>query len=162
MYISRFILCSDQVYTRTLCICIHDRVHTCSNIVHTMYIPSIHIECTSSTFHVHRIQSKMLLVSGFEFTTLCRPLSCLNHCASSVSVIGAIVLVYMYCCTVRLSGAGPAAPPAPAMTSPGRASTWISFKPRSMAKQARAQATLEALMWLRYSGQMAREEEPAT
>ena len=57
-HISRFILCSDQVYTRTLCICIHDSVHTCSNIVHTMYIPSIYIECTSSSLHVHRIQKQ--------------------------------------------------------------------------------------------------------
>ena len=41
----------------------------------------------------------------------------------------------------RTSGAGPAPPPAPAMTSPGRASTCISLKPRSAAKQS-----LEPLM----------------
>ena len=35
-------------------------------------------------------------------------------------------------------------PPAPAMTSPALVSTWISFKPRSAAKQA-----LEARMWRR-------------
>jgi hypothetical protein len=42
----------------------------------------------------------------------------------------------------RTSGAGPAAPPAPAITSPARASTWISLKPRSAAKQG-----LEQRMW---------------
>ena len=41
-----------------------------------------------------------------------------------------------------MSGAGPAAPPAPAITSPARASTWISLKPRSAAKQG-----LEPRMW---------------
>ena len=41
-----------------------------------------------------------------------------------------------------MSGAGPAAPPPPAMTSPGRASTWISLKQRSAAKQG-----LEPRMW---------------
>ena len=34
-----------------------------------------------------------------------------------------------------MSGAGPAAPPAPAITSPARASILISLKPRSAAKQ---------------------------
>ncbi len=48
LHISRFIPCSDQVYTRTLLICIHVHVHTCSNIVHTMYIPNTYIDCTSS------------------------------------------------------------------------------------------------------------------
>ncbi len=33
-------------------------------------------------------------------------------------------------------GAGPAAPPAPAMTLQAQASTWISLKPKSAAKQA--------------------------
>ncbi len=41
-----------------------------------------------------------------------------------------------------MSGAGPAAPPSPAMTLPARGSTWISVTLRSAAKQA-----LEALMW---------------
>ncbi len=41
-----------------------------------------------------------------------------------------------------MSGVGPAARPAPAMTSPGQASTWISLKPRPAAKQ-----TMEARMW---------------
>ena len=40
----------------------------------------------------------------------------------------------------RTSGAGPASPPAPAMTSPGRASAWISLKPRLAAEQARGLA----------------------
>ena len=101
-HISRFILCSDQ-YTRTLCICIHD-----SNIVHQVYTLNVQVQ----VFMCIEYKSKKLLVSGFELTTLCRPLRCLNHCASRVSVTGAIVLVYIYCCTVRLSGAGPAAPPA--------------------------------------------------
>jgi hypothetical protein len=50
------------------------------------------------------------------------------------------------------------------MTSPGLASTWIALKQRSesVAKQPEARAALEALMWLLYSSQMAREEEPAT
>ena len=46
---------------------------------------------------------------------------------------------YMYKCLppgwCRTSGAGPAAPPPPAMTSPARTSTWISRKPRSAARQ---------------------------
>ena len=41
-----------------------------------------------------------------------------------------------------MSGAGPAAPPAPAITSPARASILISLKPRSAAKQG-----LELRMW---------------
>ena len=41
-----------------------------------------------------------------------------------------------------MSGAGPAAPPAPAITSPARASILISLKPRSAAKQG-----LEPRMW---------------
>jgi hypothetical protein len=111
-------------------------------------------------------ESKTLLVSGFELTILCRQLSCLtalNHCASSVIVIDPIVIVYVYCCTVRLVTyvwRRTSAPRALAMTSQGLASTCISLKPRSAAKQA--QAALEALMWLLYSGQMAREEEPTT
>ncbi len=36
----------------------------------------------------------------------------------------------------RTSGAGPAAPPDSAMTSPARASTWISLMPRSAALHA--------------------------
>jgi hypothetical protein len=46
------------------------------------------------------------------------------------------------------------------MTSLGLDSTWISLKQRSVAKQA--WAALEALMWLQYASEMAREEEPAT
>ncbi len=42
-YISRFVLCSDQVYTRTYCIYIQVCVHTCLDLVHTMYISSTYI-----------------------------------------------------------------------------------------------------------------------
>ncbi len=48
-----------------------------------------------------------------------------------------------------MSGAGPAAPPAPTMTSPAQASTWISVKQRSAANQA-----LEAQMWRRTLAQL--------
>jgi hypothetical protein len=60
-------------------------------------------------------------------------------------------LLYMYYMTIirpahwcHTSGAGPAAPPAPAMKSPARASTRISLKQRSSAKQG-----LEPAMWWR-------------
>ncbi len=46
---------------------------------------------------------------------------------------------------IASSGVGPAAPPAPAMTSPA----WISVKPRSVANQA-----LEARMWQRTPAQL--------
>ena len=48
-----------------------------------------------------------------------------------------------------MSGAGPAAPPPPAMTSPGRASTWISRKPMSAARQ-----DLAAAMWRRTAARL--------
>jgi hypothetical protein len=85
-------------------------------------------------------KSKKLPKSGFKLLTLCRLPRCFNHCASSIIVIDAIVIVYVYCCTVRLalchsysiclllystSGWGTASPPAPAMMLPGLASTWI-------------------------------------
>ena len=49
----------------------------------------------------------------------------------------------------RMSGAGPAAPPPPAMTSPGRASTWISRMPKSAARQ-----DLAAAMWRRTAARL--------
>ncbi len=69
--------------------------------------------------------------------------SCHNYYASSIDIICSIVLVYYYCSTWRLvtyvrRGTSP-----PTMTSPGRASTWTSLKPRQAAKQ-----DLEARMWL--------------
>ena len=94
---------------------------------------------------MHRSQKgKKIARVGFEPRTSCIALFCLNHFASSVH---ANYISVQDNNTVlpggwwRTSGAGPAPPPAPAMTSPGRASTWISLKPRSAAKQA-----LEPLM----------------
>ena len=62
-------------------------------------------------------------------------------------------VVYMYKCLppgwCRTSGAGPAAPPPPAMTSPARTSTWISRKPRSAARQG-----LEAAMCRRTAARL--------
>ena len=64
VHISRFIPCSDQVYTRTYCIYIHVHVHTCLDLVHIMYIPSTYIEFTSSCVYVHRIKSKKVVWVG--------------------------------------------------------------------------------------------------
>ncbi len=86
MHVSRFIPCSDQVYTSTAgalvvwaqqlghlsegwlgainaftsthCILIHVCVHTCLVLVHILYIPSTYIECTSASLYVHRTQKQ--------------------------------------------------------------------------------------------------------
>jgi hypothetical protein len=80
---------------------------------------------------------------------MCIPVSCLNHYASSVTVISIITIVTAdyYCFTwnfVMYPCAGPAAPPAPAIRSPARALTLIALKPMPAVKQA---SELEAVMW---------------
>ena len=67
-----------------------------------------------------------------------RDSSHLNPFVSSADANQNKVEVSIYNSTWRLVTyvwPGPAAPPAPAITSPTRASTWISLKPRSAAKQ---------------------------
>ena len=79
--------------------------------------------------------------------TSCILSGCLNRCATRVDNMIRRNVVLVNCLPggwCRTSGAGPAAPPSPAMTSPDRASTRISRKPSSAAKQA-----LVALMWRR-------------
>ena len=79
--------------------------------------------------------------------TSCIPTGCLNRYATRVDNMVRRNVVLVNCLPggwCRTSGAGPAAPPSPVMTSPDRASTRISRKPSSAAKQA-----LVALMWRR-------------
>jgi hypothetical protein len=73
-------------------------------------------------------KSKKLLKLGFEPKTSSISSGCLNRYASSVLEIDTIVTVY----DLEVGDERPvrAQPPAPAITSPGRASTWIYLKPR--------------------------------
>jgi hypothetical protein len=93
-----------------------------SEIVYIL-VQTLFIQCTYQVYTLNvqvqvfmciEYKNKKLLVCGFELTTLCRPQSCLNHCASSVGVIGAIVLVYIYVLLYRTSvGRGTSRPPRP-------------------------------------------------
>ncbi len=125
-----------------------------------MSIPCIYISKNIHTWYIQVqtciyycfTKSKKCIMSEIEPMTSCILASCLNRCATRVdSTYGRnVVLVHClrggWCST---SGAGSAAPPSPAMTSPDRASTRISLKPRSAAKQA-----LAALMWRRTAARL--------
>ena len=60
MQVSLFIPCSDKVFTRTHCILIHVSVHTCLELVHTLYILSTYIECTNQSVYVHVLAKSQL------------------------------------------------------------------------------------------------------
>ncbi len=118
--------------------------------VQTIYIPCTYMAYRISLCHEQKIQKRhSMQSSGFEPTIMCIAASCLNHLyTTSMLARQTIVAVYVYCFgTSGWLGLGRlvtrrrtswAADPAPlaAMTSQARASTWISLKPRSAAKQA--------------------------
>ena len=112
-------------------------VHTCLDLVHRIHIPGTYMECTSSRLYVQskKQKAKKLPLHGFEPKTSSTESRCLNCYASSVVVIWNIVTVYVYCCTCRTSGAGPAAPPALAMTSPAR-TFWVTWTPRARTRKS--------------------------
>ncbi len=113
-------------------------------LVQTMHITRICLLCTISQW---KSNSQKLPRIGFEPKTMCMPERRLIHWPASIVVRGSIVTVYDNCFkfTWRLMTyvrSRTSCTPAPAMTLQARASTWISVKLRSAAKQA-----LEALMW---------------
>ena len=125
-----------------------------------MSIPCIYISKNIHTWYIQVqtciydcfTKSKKCIMSGIEPMTSCILASCLNSCATRVDDMIRRNVVLVNCLPggwCRTSGAGPAAPPSPAMTSPDRASTRISLKPRSAAKQA-----LAALMWRRTAARL--------
>ncbi len=132
-------------------------------------VQTLFIQCT---YQVHTLNVQVQVFMHIEY----KAKSCLRRGSNSlpcadrraaltigVICIDPVVIVYIYCCTWRLVTyvwRRTSRPPRPRHDVAGPSLTWISLKPRSAAKQARE--ALEALMWLRYSGEMAREEEPAT
>ena len=125
-----------------------------------MSIPCIYISKDIHTWYIQVqtciygffTKSKKCIMPGIEPMTSCIPTGCLNRYATRVDNMVRRNVVLVNCLPggwCRTSGAGLAAPPSPAMTSPDRASTRISLKPRSAAKQA-----LAALMWRRTAARL--------
>ncbi len=118
----------------------HIRVHTSSDNAYNTYISAMYNFTFQWTWNQ---KVKIYLALGSNPRPCACPDRHLIHCAASIVVRESIVTVYYSCFTWRLvTYAGPAAPPAPTMMSPARASTWIPVKLRSAGKQA-----LEARMW---------------
>ena len=108
------------------------QVHTCYKQPKARYLHVLHA-------------IKKSIIAGLEPSTLCIPASCLNHYATSVHA-GMQYLQYMYA-FCRTSGAEPAAPASPAMTSPASSSRRIAWKPgqprlRVLRPQRRATVTM--------------------
>ncbi len=105
---------------------------------HAIYRPkqSIYKFCT---------KSKTCITTGLKPRILCIPASCLDHYATSIHANIPIFTIYLYilpgrwCCT---SGAGPAAPPCPAMTSLARSSRSFAVKPGQRGLRPHWRATL--------------------
>ncbi len=99
------------------------QVHTCYKQAQACYLQVLHA-------------IKKCIITWFEPRTLCIPASCLNHYATSIHASIWRFTVYDYDLPgrwCRTSGAGPAAPPSPAMTSPARASTVPRLRPQRRA-----------------------------
>ncbi len=142
-----FIQCSDRVYTQIywylyVCLCAY-MFRPCIFHVHTWHV-QFH-------FAMNKKYKQKLQRAGYEPTIVCIKASCLNHyttsmLASNRTVTGyvhlRIVTGYVYYCftwlgrlvTRRRTRRTPA--PRAAMMWPALASTSISLKPRSVAKQA--------------------------
>jgi hypothetical protein len=89
--------------------------------VQTMYITRTCLLCTISHFNEHEIKKLKFACSGFEPKAVCMQERCHILCTASVVVRESKVTVYYSCFTWRLvTYTGPAATPAPAMTSPAR------------------------------------------
>ncbi len=85
-------------------------------------------------------QGNLMQRSSFEPTIEGITASCLNHYTTNMLVSYTIVTVYVYCFSTWLgrlvTRRRTSRTPLAAMTLQARASTWISLKPRSAAKQA--------------------------
>ena len=103
------------------------QVHTCYKQPKALYLHVLHA-------------IKKSIIAGLEPSTLCIPASCLNHYATSVHA-GMQYLQYMYA-FCRTSGAEPAAPPSPTMTSPGSSSRRIALKPWPPGLRPQRRATV--------------------
>ena len=148
MYIQKFIVHGiNNVYTHTYCFSIHVCEHICIALVHAMDIPGTYIKCTKTYFLVHVLEKQKLQEGRIEPRISHRVSSSLNHCASNIGTLQFIVMIYVYCSTWRLVTyvwCRNSRPTRPRHNVAGRASTWISLKPRPAVKQG-----LEARMWRR-------------
>ncbi len=132
MYRHLYTLQSTLFQLKHTCMHKHISIHTSSDHAYKTYMSAMY----NFTFQWTWNQKAEIFSSALEPKTVCMPERCHIHCTASVVVRESIVPVYNSCFTWRLvTYAGPAAPPAPAMTSPARASTWISVKLRSAAWQ---------------------------
>ena len=107
------------------------QVHTCYKQPKARYLHVLHA-------------IKKSTITELEPSTLCIPVSCLNHYATRVHAgMQDLQDMYAFC---RTSGAEPAAPPSPAMMSPASSSRRIAWKPwppglRVLRPQRRATVT---------------------
>ncbi len=113
-----------------------------------MYIHSTFTACTILRFyeHVYR-EIKKWLGSGFEPMTLCIPARCLDRYATSLNVQCwkvAVITAWDWFTWGWWRTASRA--PGPTMPAPARASTLISLKPQSAAKQDLVQVS-RTRMW---------------